>query len=124
MPISEIIGNIFIVMGVVVMLFGVVGVFRFKDFYHRLLVSAKVDTVSMITLFLGLSIRHGFSFFSAKLFLIVFIVLILNPMVAHVMVRSAYRSGYRLSGQLDTEKDDEAAVDKDAGEEEWANPLW
>ncbi|MCL1996937.1 MAG: monovalent cation/H(+) antiporter subunit G [Defluviitaleaceae bacterium] len=110
MDAREIVSSIVIGMGVAMMLFGVIGIFRFKDFYQRLLVAAKVDTVSMITLFLGLSIRHGFSFFSAKLILIIIIVLILNPMVGHVMVHSAYKSGYRLSGQLEPENEDETNI--------------
>ncbi|MCL2753655.1 MAG: monovalent cation/H(+) antiporter subunit G [Defluviitaleaceae bacterium] len=120
--IQLLISNIIIAIGVFFMIFGVIGIFRFKDFYHRILVAAKVDTVGMITLLLGLVIRHGFSFFSAKMVLMMIIVLILNPLVAHVMVRSAYRSGYKLEGQLKAEKDDEASEDEE--DSDWSDPIW
>ncbi|MCL1993606.1 MAG: monovalent cation/H(+) antiporter subunit G [Spirochaetes bacterium] len=113
MAVSEIISNVIISIALVLMVFGIFGLFRFKDYYHRLLIIAKIDTVSMITLLVGFIVRHGFSAFSAKLLLLLVIVLVLNPLVAHVMVRSAYRSGYRLSGQLKAEKDDEAVLEED-----------
>ena len=81
------------------MLFGVVGIFRFDNFYLRLLVSSKVDTVGALTLIIGLIIRHGISYFSGKLLLIIGIMLILNPLVAHMIARSAYLSGYKLEGK-------------------------
>jgi len=87
----------YIVMGIGVafMLFGVIGIFqRKKDFYYRILVACKIDTVGFLTIIIGLAIRHGFSFFTGKLFLIAIIMMVLNPLVAHIMVRSAYNSGY------------------------------
>lgn len=81
------------------MLFGVVGIFRFENFYLRLLVSSKVDTVGALTLIIGLLIRHGIGYFSGKLLLIIGIMLILNPLVAHMIARSAYLSGYKLEGK-------------------------
>lgn len=94
------ISNILLAIGLVFMAFGVIGLFRFRDFYPRMLMAAKVDTVGMITLLLGLAIRHGFTFFTAKLALMMVIILILNPLVAHIMVRSAYLSGYELKGEI------------------------
>jgi len=87
----------YIVMGIGVafMFFGVLGIFqRNKDFYYRILVACKIDTVGFLTLAIGLAIRHGFSFFTGKLFLIVIIMMVLNPLVAHIVARSAYKSGY------------------------------
>ena len=77
------------------MLFGIIGLFQpGKDFYYRILVACKIDTVGMLTIAIGLALRHGFSFFTGKLFLIVIIILVLNPFVAHIVARAAYKSGY------------------------------
>jgi len=82
-------------LGVAFMLFGVLGIFQFKkDFYYRILVACKIDTVGFLTIVIGLAIRHGISFFTGKLFVIAIIMMVLNPLVAHIMVRSAYNSGY------------------------------
>lgn len=88
----EALSNIILAFGVVFMLFGVVGVFRFKDFYTKLIVAAKIETVGVITFLFGLMIRHGLSFFSAKLLLIMGIILVLNPLVTHIITRAAYLS--------------------------------
>ena len=87
----------YIVMGIGVafMLFGIIGIFKpGRDFYYRILVACKIDTVGILTLGIGMAIRHGFSFFTGKLFLIIIIMMILNPLVAHLVARSAYKSGY------------------------------
>ena len=94
MSIYEIIGNIFIGIGLFFMFFGAVGVFKFKNFYTRMMAASKVDTVGMMTFVLGMSFRTGFTFFTAKMWLIVIITLILNPLVTHVVTRAAYESGH------------------------------
>ena len=98
--VQELIGSIVIWIGIAFMIFGVYGIFRLKDFYPRLLVASKVDTVGMLTLCIGFIIRSGISFFSGKLVLLVVIILILNPLVAHIMARSAHSSGVDV---IDTE---------------------
>jgi len=93
-------------LGVAFMLFGVIGLYkRDKDFYYRILVGCKVDTVGFLTLFIGLALRHGFTFFTGKIFLIVLIMMVLNPLVAHIVAGSAYYSGY-----VTTDEDEEAGV--------------
>jgi len=92
----EIAGNIIIIAGIIFMLFGVIGMFRFKNFYPRILVATKIDTVGAITIIIGIALRHGFSFFSGKLLFLIIIILILNPLVANVIARSAYLSGYKI----------------------------
>ena len=101
---QELIGSIVIWIGIAFMIFGVYGIFKLKDFYPRLLVASKVDTVGMLTLCIGFIIRSGISFFSGKLVLLVVIILILNPLVAHIMARSAHSSGVDV---IDGENKDE-----------------
>jgi len=88
----EIVGNIIIGIGLAFMACGAIGLYRFKDFYLRLLVLAKIDTVGAITFMVGIVIRHGFSFFSLKVLLIMLLFLILNPLTAHIIARAAYLS--------------------------------
>lgn len=88
--------NIIIGAGLLFMAIGIIGLFRFKDFYPSILISSKIDTVGMLTIFVGIGLRHGISFFTGKLLLIIIIVIILNPLVAHVLTRSAYTAGHKL----------------------------
>ena len=98
----EIAGNVIMIIGLVFMFFGVVGLFRFKDFYLRILVLAKIDTVGAITFMVGIIVKHGISFFSLKVLLIMVLFIILNPLTAHIIARAAYLS---FEGILDDHDD-------------------
>ena len=93
--------NIVIVAGIIFMLFGIIGLFRFKDFYPRILVTSKIDTVGAITLIIGLIIKHGLSFFSLKLVIIIVLLLLLNPLSGHIIARSAFLSDSSLRDEFD-----------------------
>ena len=88
----EIAGNILIYTGIIFMIFGIIGIFRFKNFYTRILLTAKIDTVGAFTLIIGIALKHGISYFSLKLLLLIVLMIILNPLVAHIIARSAYLS--------------------------------
>ena len=79
--------------GIIFTLFGVVGIFRFKSFYARILVTGKIETVGAITLLIGVAVRHGFNYFSLKVLMLMAIMLILTPLATHIVARSAYLSG-------------------------------
>ena len=93
----EITGLVIMIAGMIFMLIGILGIFRFKCFYARILVVTKVDTVGVIVFLFGLAVKHGFSFFSGKLLLIIITILILSPLVGHMIGRSAYTGGHKLS---------------------------
>jgi len=94
-------------LGVLFMLFGVIGLFKpGKDFYYRILVACKIDTVGFLTLSIGIALRHGFTFFTGKLFLIVIIIMVLNPLVSHIVAGSAHRSGYVPTCELEEHNKD------------------
>ena len=95
----EIIGNILIGAGILFIAFGVFGIFKANNFYSRILIASKVDTVGFITILLGVAINNGLSFFSLKTLLIILIVIITNPLITHSIARSAYFSGYNPEGR-------------------------
>ena len=102
----EILSYVIIGIGILFMIFGVIGIYQpNKDFYYRILVACKVDTVGFLTFCIGMAIRHGFSFFTGKIFIILLLMMVLNPLVAHIVSRSAYTSGY-LPGNEEAEDDD------------------
>jgi|GEM_PF-386278 len=103
----EIAGNIIIGIGIAYMLFGLVGLFRFKKFFQRLLVTSKIDTVGMLTIVIGLIIRSGFGYYSGRLVILAVIIVTLNPFVSHIIARSAYLSGFGLEDEtIETDDDD------------------
>ena len=91
-------GDVITAIGIVFILFGVVGFIKYKDFYTRILVTAKIDTVGTITIIIGTALRHGLSFFSAKAVLLMIILLLVTPLATHMIVRAAYTSGLPVKG--------------------------
>lgn len=95
----ELIGNIVIGIGLVSVLLGVFGVYRFRSFYSRILIASKIDTVGFITICTGIMVRNGISWFSLKVLLLVAVVMIINPVVTHAIASSAYHGGLSLTGE-------------------------
>jgi multicomponent Na+:H+ antiporter subunit G len=90
------IGTIIIWIGIIFIALGIISIYKFKNFYPRILVASKIDTVGNITLMIGIIIKNGFSFFSLKVLLILVIMTVINPLSTHSVARSAYFSGYRI----------------------------
>ncbi|MBS7526101.1 monovalent cation/H(+) antiporter subunit G [Fusibacter paucivorans] len=93
---QQFIGTVLIYLGIAFIAFGVIGIYRFNNFYPRILVASKVDTVGFLTLMIGVIVRNGFSVFSLKVGLLVVITLCINPLITHSIARSAYYSGYKI----------------------------
>ena len=91
----EIIAGALIVLGLLFAAVGVFGLFKFKVFYMRLLVSANVDTVGMLLMLSGACVMAPNTAFLFKILLIIVLSLITTPLSNHATARSAYTSGYR-----------------------------
>ena len=103
----QVAGIIIISIGIGFMLLGTIGIFRFKNFYARIIVAPIIDTVGAFAFILGIAVMHGFSFFSLKLFLLVGLMMVINPLIAHIVAHAAYISGYEA-------KDNDANNNEDA----------
>ncbi|SHF09245.1 monovalent cation/H(+) antiporter subunit G [Alkalibacter saccharofermentans] len=95
--IMETISNALIVLSLLFMFFGVYGIFRFTDFYSRILISSKVETVGFLTLMAGIMLKSGFGYSTLKIMLICLVVIFTNPLSTHAVARSALVSGYKIS---------------------------
>lgn len=90
--IFDIIGNILIFIGVFFAALGLYGVLKVKAFHTKLLIAAKIDTMAIITVLIGIAIRSGFSFFTLKVMLIIFFIIIVNPILSSRMALSAWEN--------------------------------
>jgi len=86
----HLISDIICYAGVLIMFIGVIGIFKLKNFFARILICGVIDTVGTITIIVGIAVKHGFSFFSLKLLLLIGIILFINPLITHILARSAY----------------------------------
>lgn len=103
-------GDMMIMAGIGFILFGVIGLLKYKGFYTRILVTAKIDTVGAMTIIIGVAVKHGFCFLSLKAVLLMLLMMVINPFISHTIARSAYLSGYptenRGGGEYDSYNED------------------
>ncbi|MHC4741941.1 MAG: monovalent cation/H(+) antiporter subunit G [Planctomycetota bacterium] len=93
---SDIIGYIFITVGVLFNIFGCIGLVRFPDVYNRLQASTKCVTLGTIMVLLGVAIATGSGAMAAKAVICAVFVLITSPTAAHAIAKGAYAAGVEL----------------------------
>lgn len=96
---QQLLSNLVIIIGLIFYVFGTAGLFRFKNLYTRALLTSNGDTVGFVTVLVGIMIGHGFSFFSAKILLILVVSLCVNPLATGLIINSAQKSGFVLEDE-------------------------
>jgi multicomponent Na+:H+ antiporter subunit G len=86
---------ILFIIGSLVMILGAVGVIRFPDVYTRLHASTKCDTGGAISILLGVAIFSGLTMTSLKIFSILFLIFLLNPVASHALARASHKYGIK-----------------------------
>ena len=93
---NETIGFIFIVIGISFDFLGCLGLVRFPDVYNRLHSSIKCVTLGTSSLLFGFFLYKGFCPAGIKALFCILFLLLTAPVSAHVLARSAHKSGVRL----------------------------
>ncbi|MCX5713579.1 MAG: monovalent cation/H(+) antiporter subunit G [Candidatus Omnitrophica bacterium] len=93
---NEIIAYIFITIGLVFDFFWCLGLVRFPDIYNRLHSSIKCVTLGTSSILFGLFLYKGFSPAGIKAILCILFLVLTAPVSAHVLARSAHKSGVKL----------------------------
>jgi len=93
---NEIIGYIFIAIGLGFDLFGCLGLIRFPDVYNRLQASTKCVTLGTCSILFGLFLFKGFSAAGIKAILCIIFLILTSPVAAHALARGAHKSGVKL----------------------------
>jgi len=93
---NEIIGYVFMGIGVAFNLFGCIGLVRFPDIYNRLQAGTKCVTLGTIFILLGVLIFFGFTAIGAKALICLIFILITSPTAAHAISRGAHKAGVKL----------------------------
>lgn len=93
MNIIEITGLILICIGFIFIIFGTVALFRYKDFYARMLSSCIIDITGFLTIIIGIIFYKGKEIGVLKLIFLAVLYILLNSISSHVLARGAYLSG-------------------------------
>jgi len=93
--IRQLIGNGAVVIGIIFFISGTIGLLRFPDIYTRLHALTKADNVGLGFVVMGLAIQAHDMWAVARLILIWFLVLLASTTAAHLVARTALRSGIK-----------------------------
>lgn len=97
----NILSDILLVISWFIVGFGLLGVYRFKNLYSRLLTSSKIDSAAVLLIIVALIIRTGFNYMSLKMVIIMIFVAFTSPITNHLIVYSAFRNGLPLKEEED-----------------------
>ncbi|MGB2806953.1 MAG: monovalent cation/H(+) antiporter subunit G [Sedimentisphaerales bacterium] len=106
---TDIIGYILVIIGILFDIFGCIGLVRFPDVYNRLQASTKCVTLGTILLLIGVALISATGPTSAKAIICAVFILLTSPTAAHAIAKGAYASGVALW--------EKSVVDKYAEEE-------
>ena len=93
---TDIIGYLLIIVGVLFDIAGCIGLVRFPDVYNRLQASTKCVTLGTILLLVGVAILTGLGPTGAKAIVCAVFILITSPTAAHAIAKGSYASGVKL----------------------------
>lgn len=92
----DIVGKVFIIIGLGFDFFGCLGLIRLPDVYNRLQASTKCVTFGTCSILFGVFLMLGFSAAGIKALLCIIFLVLTAPVSAHVLARAAHISGIKL----------------------------
>ena len=93
---GNIIGLIFISVGLAFDLFGCLGLVRLPNVYNRLQAATKCVTLGTCNILFGAFLIVGFNAAGIKALLCLVFLILTSPVAAHAIARGAHRAGVKL----------------------------
>lgn len=93
---NNLIGMVFIAVGLTFDFFGCLGLVRLPDVYNRLQAATKCVTLGTFSIMFGTFVIFGFTPLGIKALLCGIFLLIASPTAAHALSRGAYIAGVKL----------------------------
>jgi multicomponent Na+:H+ antiporter subunit G len=82
-------------LGAAFVLIGTLGILRLRDVYSRLQASGVSDNAGTALILIGLIVWKGWQPHDATLLLLLFLLLLTNPIATHSIAKSAFTRGHR-----------------------------
>jgi multicomponent Na+:H+ antiporter subunit G len=101
---NNMVGLIFICIGVLFNLLGCIGIIRLPDVYNRLQAATKCVTLGTCSILFGVLLHFGFNDAGIKAIIAIPILFFTSTVAAHALIRGTYHFGVKLSDK--TVKDD------------------
>lgn len=93
MLIIDWISDICLLLGGILTLTGAVGLLRLPDFFTRLHAASVTETLAAMLLIIGIMLDTGWTLDSAKLLLLILVMIAANPAITHALCRAAANGG-------------------------------
>jgi len=105
---SNIIGLVFITVGLAFDVFGCLGLVRLPDVYNRLQAATKCVTLGTCSILFGTFLIVGAKASGFKALLCIVFLILTSPVAAHAIARGAHRAGVKLweGSTIDKYKED------------------
>ena len=98
----DILGAIIILAGSIFLLLASVGLYRMPDVYNRIQVGTKATTLGTILSYLGIIFVHPD--WAAKAILLIFFVMMTNPVSSHILARAAHHIKIKITSRTVVDK--------------------
>lgn len=89
--ISDLVGNLLLIIGSLFLFSAGLGVLRMPDTYNRIQTGTKATTLGTILVLIGLAFLHPG--WTLKLIILIFFVMLSNPVSSHALARAAHAIG-------------------------------
>ena len=114
---NELIGSIIILIGSVFLLLGGLGIYRMPDSFNRIQAGTKASTLGTFLVLVGVGVHHPA--WLGKLVLLLFFIVLTNPISSHALARAAHTMGVPLVAstvvdKLQESKENENDVERDS----------
>lgn len=91
-----VLGQILISAGLVFCMIGIYSVLAYKNFYARVVITSKIDTMGLVTLVFGFMLLSGSWIIVFKLAVLLVFDLLTAPLATTEVAHSAWHSGYKI----------------------------
>ena len=91
----DILSWIFLAAGGVFCIIGMTGLIRMPNLFTRLHAASVTDTLGAGFIIIGLVLQAGFTLVTAKLIIIMALILLTSPVATHALAQAALHAGYR-----------------------------
>jgi multicomponent Na+:H+ antiporter subunit G len=85
----------FILTGLFFLLVAAIGTLRLPDVFTRSHAVSLTDSLGAFFVLFGLSLYQGFGINMLKILVVLALLFLLNPVIAHATLRAAYRTGVK-----------------------------
>lgn len=97
----DMVAVVLILMGMFFLLVAAIGMVRFPDVFTRSHAVSLTDSLGAFFVLVGLSIYHGLGTNMLRILVVLILLFLLNPVIAHATLRAAYRAGSKPQAKED-----------------------